>query len=208
MPDLSEAISTVVQSSIRRMHTMMPGVIELYDSTKQRARVKIAIRTQMANGTILPYPPLLDVPVQFPRWGNYSITMPVTPGDECAVFFSERALDTFKQFGEANILPPTSARVFDLSDGFAVMGLSSDVNALPTPTAGAIEIKCAAGLTVRLYANGKLSITNAGFELITLFDSLLQQLSTETVTVAGTPTPLNGAAVYSLLKTQLGTFKV
>jgi hypothetical protein len=208
MPDLTEAISTALQSSIRRMHTMLPGVIDLYNPATQRARIRIAMSTELSNGLILPYPILLDVPVQFPRWGNYSITMPVTVGDECAVFFSERAMDTFLQFGPANQLPPTSARVFDLSDGFAVMGLTSSVNTLSTPTAGAMEIKCAAGLTVRLFANGKVSITNAGFELIALFDALLQQLSTETVTVAGTPTPLNGAAVYSLLKTQLGTFKV
>jgi hypothetical protein len=203
---LVEALKMSFSEGLKGVHTLLPGEIVSYDNATQRARVRIGCSIELIDNTLLPYPVLIDVPVQFPRWGGYTITMPVSPGDECAVVFGERDMSRFLSSG-ATDFPPVTARKFDLSDGFAIMGLSSSASVVSDAPTDAIEIRADTGLRARFSSLGTVAFENAGEELISLLSEILQQLSTETVTVAGVPTPLNGAALYTALKLRLDTFK-
>jgi len=210
--DFSVMMQTGIDSAFKHVHTMLPAVIDSFDSSSQRAVVKVAYSMELTDGTRLAYPPLLDVPVQFPRWGSFSITMPVSVGDECAVCFSERALDRFKEEG-ASEYPPLSARRFDLSDGFAVMGLFSSGNEVSDFQTDAIELKATdSGAVIRITDAGKVSIENSSEELIALLVEVLGVLESDGVTIASGSSagtyPLDGAASYTALKTRLETFKI
>ena len=56
-------------------------------------------------------------------------------------------------------------------------------------------------------SGGTFKLENSTAELVDLLSQLLQYLSTETVIVAGTPTPFTGAANYTALKLLLDTLK-
>ena len=69
------------------------------------------------------YPLLVNVPVAFPQAGAYSITFPVSKGDECIVLFSDLSIDNWWKYG--NVQNPVEQRRHDLSDGMAIMGVKN-----------------------------------------------------------------------------------
>jgi hypothetical protein len=210
-PTLDVVLNRAMLDHLKTIHTMIPGVIDSFDSSTQRAKVALSTAMEMDDGTILEHPPLINVPVQFYRWGGFVLTMPVKKGDECAVVFSERSMDRFLKFGEVGKVP-TERRFFDLSDGFAVPGLSSDSNAIPSLSTDSMELRHLDGdIVIKLKDDG-VSITNSQGELVDLISQLLQQLSVETVIIpsgssAGTYN-LTGAALYTNLKTLVDSFKL
>ena len=56
----------------------------------------------------------------FPGGGGWSITFPVSKGDEALVVFASRCIDDWWQSGGVGIQP--DLRMHDLSDGFAIIG--------------------------------------------------------------------------------------
>lgn len=225
---MTQFFSNCFKEMLKGVHTMLPATIESFDKDTQRAKVAIAYTMRRVDGTNLKYPALLEVPVQFPRWGGMAITFPVKPGDECAVLFSERAMDRFKELG-AGDQPPHEARFFDLADGFALMGLFSKPNKLDGVSEDSLEIRTEVGdkkitlaesgqitledgtTTLTLKADGKVSLNNGTGEAISLISDILNALTTDGVTItsgssAGT-WPLNNRATYIAIKALWDSFK-
>ena len=73
--------------------------------------------------TFIALPELLDVPVVLPRAGDYVITLPIRPGDECLVVFADQCIDAWWQSG--GVQNQMDRRRHDLSDGFAILGVWS-----------------------------------------------------------------------------------
>ncbi len=104
--------------------TALPCLIHSYNpkALTVEAQPSISGKTQGPSGAWSPtrLPMLVDVPVVFPCGGGHTLTFPIAPGDECLVVFSSRAIDGWWQQG--HIQAPTSSRMHDLSDGFALVG--------------------------------------------------------------------------------------
>jgi hypothetical protein len=199
---------------MKGIHTMLPGVIESFDSATQLAKINLATAQERTNGDKLSFPPLINVPVQFFRWGGFSITAPVNAGDECAVFFSERSMDRFlKEGGQDKV--PFDARFFDLSDAYAVTGLTSSSNAVQNFDTSNLVIKADSGNTVfTLTPDGKFSIANSTGEFVTEVDKLLGVLAAETVVITGGssvgtyPITGNTSGAYTAIKNVIASFKI
>jgi len=91
--DENEVLEQRLEKLSNRIRVACPGIVQSFDSTKQTATVKLAIR-EMVSLEGKPYenieiPILQDVPIYMPRAGNFVLTMPVTVGDECLVVFGE-----------------------------------------------------------------------------------------------------------------------
>ncbi len=216
------------QELMKDIHTMLPGVVDSFDPATQQVRVKIAMQQLMQDDQLLPYPTLVSVPLMVYRAGGYSVTLPVKKGDTVAVFFSERSLTLFIQYGKTESAPNES-RFFDLADGYAIPGIFPKTNALSGYNSDVLEIRSDDGsVKIKIDAdnseiffdngtatfslkNGKLTIDNGTAEVVDLVSQILQQLSTETVIIpsgssAGTYN-LTGQAVYSAIKALWDTFK-
>ena len=216
---LENALRVIFRDLLKSVHTMLPGIIESFDATTQRAKVALATSQMCRDGQILNHPPLINVPVQFPRWGSFTISFPVNPGNQCAVFFSERSLDKYLRFGKVSDVPDDT-RFFDLSDAFAVPGLSSDEKIVPDYDSNNLVLKHDSGtcemkflpvgdvqlksgdLQTNFCSEGKISINNPAGELISIIDGLFQLIEEEEV-VGWNPTP---KAAYIALKNKLETF--
>lgn len=212
-PTLASVMNTFVRDYLKSHHTMLPAVIDSFNSSTQRAKVKIAYSQELFSGEKLDYPVLVDVPVFMMRWGGFTISMPVKKGNECGVLFSERSLSRFKKFGSTNDVP-TDVRFFDLSDGWAVCGLNSDKNKIPSYDSDNLVIKSDNGNTAFTLTNdGKFSIENSSGEFVEEVSNLLGVLEAETVTVtqgssSGTyPIDGNLSGAYSTIKTVIDSFK-
>lgn len=143
---LAENIKQGVNNRLKELHTSMPGIVQSFDAEKQTASIQPAIRrvfiTREGTDEILApsdLPILINVPVQFPRGGGFSLTFPVKKGDECLIVFAERAIDTWHKFGGVN--DPNARRFHSLSDATAFVGLSSLPNKVPDYDAANTQLK-------------------------------------------------------------------
>lgn len=107
------------RSVLECLHVAVPGYVKTYNAVTRTATIQPTIREWGERNS----PPLLlDVPVFFP--GNF--TFDVNAGDECLVVFADRCIDAWFQNG--GISPAMTARMHDMSDGFAFVGFSSRKN--------------------------------------------------------------------------------
>jgi len=143
---LADNIKQGVDNRIKDLHSSMPGIVQSFDAEKQTASVQPAIRrvfiTREGTDEILSpsdLPVLINVPVQFPRGGGFSLTFPVKKGDECLIVFAERAIDNWHKFG--GVRDPNARRFHSLSDATAFVGLSSLPNKVPNYDATNTQLK-------------------------------------------------------------------
>lgn len=133
------AVDATVDAKLKELHTALPGIIVAFDAAKQTASVQSTISRVAHDDSATPLPLCVDVPVHFPGGSGYVLTFPVTPGDECLLVFSERAIDGWFESGE--VTPPTDYRLHDLSDGFALVGFRSQPKKITNFSTTAVELR-------------------------------------------------------------------
>lgn len=154
-----DAASVPVDERLKETHTCLPGIVKSFDAATQSATVQPAIQRIFIPDGPVNLPVCLDVPVQFPRGGGFVLTFPVTAGDECLLVFSERAIDFW--FDRGGVQLPAEYRMHDLSDAFAIMGVSSKPKAISAFATGAAELRSLDGNTVIHIENGEVTIKAA-----------------------------------------------
>lgn len=205
-PELGEVIRTVMDSVLMDLCVCLPGKIVKYNSATQYADVQVQLLQEFQDGSTETYPIIPNVPVKHPRamGGNAFVHMPLTPGDDVVIVFSQRSLDNWKTQG--GIVNPDDSRKHHLTDAYALIGGSAIPNAFKPKTKDAIEITNGSA-SIEVHPDGKFKITNGTNELIDLFDQLLKQLAVDTTNTIFGPMKLNGFTVYQELATKVETLK-
>lgn len=122
-PSIGALVDSAIENRLKSLRTATPGFITAFDKATQTASVQPAIKITLPDGTQKDLPLCLDVPVKFPRGGDFVMTFPVKAGDECLIVFSDRCIDGW--FSGGSTAAPADYRMHDLSDGFAFVGFSS-----------------------------------------------------------------------------------
>jgi hypothetical protein len=122
MQDLTDFMREFLDYYFTQVHTSMPGVVVEYDAGKRRATVQPSLKRRAGNKEYIDFPLLIDVPVIYPGTKKWTIHFPLEKGDEVAVFFSERALEAWKDAGQDGIEDPDPRR-YDLCDAYCIPGL-------------------------------------------------------------------------------------
>ena len=122
MQDLTDLMREFVEYYFTQIHTSFPGVVTEYDPKTRRATVQPSLKRRAGNKEYIPFPLLIDVPVQFPGTKKWTIHFPLEKGDEVSVYFSERSIEAWKAAGQDNI-EDADPRRFDLCDAYCVPGL-------------------------------------------------------------------------------------
>lgn len=152
---LGTVIQAGVDNRLKDLHTAQPGIIQSFDPVTQTASIQPAVKrifkTDAGDGeaellTPTALPVLINVPVNFPRGGGYSLTLPVKPGDECLLIFAERSFDRWHRSGKVE--EPAARRFHHLSDATAFVGLSSLPKKIPDFNPDQMELKKDDGSTV------------------------------------------------------------
>lgn len=140
-PELADIIRQAIEDRLAEVHVMLPGRIDSYDASLQKADVEPLIRRlqKTVDGEIKEDLPVIPgVPVVFPRAGGFKITMPVQEGDRCMLVFCERSIETYQtgtgRRGDNSALirqsDPDTFEMHNLSDPVAIMGWYNDAEAL------------------------------------------------------------------------------
>ena len=191
--NLGEAVLAAIQGDRAGLWTALPGIVRGYDAVKQTASVEVTIKMQIQqpDGSWVweAIKPLVDCPVLFPSGGGFTLTFPVTPGDECLVVFSSRCIDAWWQSGGVQV--QADLRMHDLSDGFVLLGPRSQPRVLsPAPSSTGVELRNDARTSyVRLDGAGNVLVTAAGNLVATVGGSA--QVTAPTIALTGNVT-ING----------------
>jgi len=154
---LASVMDQAITNRLKEVHTCLPGIIRSYDHTSFTASVEIVAKRvfvdrsqEVERETPVKMPILVEVPVMFPHGGNFHMLFPVSRGDACVVYFSER--DFSRWYGTSKISAPDSKRTHSLSDSICFVGI------YPKQTAGTFTSTSATDLQIRSFDN-KISIT-------------------------------------------------
>lgn len=167
--DDAAAVRAEVEATTLDLHTALPGIVKSFDKDRQTAVVQPAVQKFFRGTGFVEVKQLVDVPVQFPRGGGFALTFPVAAGDECLLVFSERAIDHWFETGRTS--PPSDTRTHSLSDGFAILGVSSLTKVIQNFNASAVELRSLNGAakvqiggggTISVETSGNVSITSGG----------------------------------------------
>lgn len=133
------AFKAQMDGRLKELHTCLPGIIDSFDPVKQTASVQPAIKRVFTEQGGVNLPLCVDVPVSFPGGGDFFLTFPVQPGDECILFFSERCIDFW--YANGGVQLPAEYRLHDLSDAFALVGVNSQPNRLTQVQTDGAELR-------------------------------------------------------------------
>jgi hypothetical protein len=105
--------------------TAIPGVVVSYDAASQTAAIQPAIKNAQldpdGDPIVEQLPQIPNVPVLFPRAGDFSLTFPVLAGDTVLLVFQSRSADRWRNDGQSDRQPSTY-RMHDMSDAVAFVG--------------------------------------------------------------------------------------
>ena len=121
---LAQNIKLGIDNRLKELHTALPGIIQSFDPELQTVSVQPAIKRIFKSISedsqeliAMELPILINVPILYPRGGGFSLTFPISVGDECLLLFSERSIDRWHIFGGTN--EPGAKRFHSLSDGIS-----------------------------------------------------------------------------------------
>lgn len=147
---LQTALLASLQGWQSDIWTTLPVRIESFDPVKKTCSAQPLIKAQFTDErtgsqTWVTLPLLVDCPVHFPSGGGYTLTFPLTQGDEALAVFASRCIDDWWQSGGIGIQP--TLRMHDLSDGFIFAGISSVPNVHPDISIESVQLRNQSGDT-------------------------------------------------------------
>ncbi len=165
----SEVIRTALDQFARKMRVACPAIIQSFDAATQTVAVQIALLEEWSiNGvrSSVKIPIIEDVPIVIPRAGDYSITFPVSAGDECLLVFGDMCIDSWWQNGGDNNVQMDRRR-HDLSDPFAILGCWSQKRLIPNYSTDSVQVRNEAGTdyieikdnVINIITTNKINIT-------------------------------------------------
>lgn len=158
---LDELIQLAIEAHMAEVHVAMPAVVRSYDRAKGTVSVSLPVSAMVPDGSgnyvSDPYPPLVDVPIEWPRCGKFSITFPLEAGDTGMVVCCERNIGVWRTTGAVGDCGDVGMHTLD--GAVFRPGLSPDGK--PPSTASATDMVL--GSTTD--AKGRVVCKPAGLEL-------------------------------------------
>lgn len=201
-PTLEELINMGIDTRLLDIYTMMPGIVQSYDASKQMCSVQPCPKTEFNDGTIIPLPVINNVPVAHLRAGKSIIHVPLKAGDSVELHFSNRSIDNWKSQG--GIYDPADPRTHALSDCIAYPGGYAISQALTIPNPKMLTIMNDKAY-IEVQPNGTFKVMNSAqdVELFDLLTRLIEAIITaRTETLLG-PQPLVNEVIGEEFETLL-----
>jgi hypothetical protein len=168
--DFSAALLTAIEGRLSEVWTAMPVVLvdqdgyPAFNPIKRTCTAQPTIKAQVEDETgaldWVKLPLLVDVLVQFPGGGGYSLTFPLKAGDEGIVVFASRCLDAWWERGGIQV--QAELRMHDLSDSFFIPTVRSLPNVEAAISTLDVELRAVdpSGPAIALKSDGSVSIAS------------------------------------------------
>ncbi len=153
--NLSDVLKFTFEQMLKGIYTAMPGIIESYDLTTKRARVRPAIQIQRTDGSFIDRPVIANCPVLQPSGGGFVVNFPIKSGDAVMCLFSQRGLSKFKQVYQ-NTQPDEA--LLDQKDAVIIPGFGA-LNISPATSAG-VSMQTESGNNHVYVEDGHIRVTS------------------------------------------------
>lgn len=162
---ISDLIPTEEQTQAKRERSMMfklkvsfPAKVTTVNANgtvniQPVIREKLISASNKINYVNLPIIP--NVPICWPSGGGYSITFPISVGDECLAVISDQSFDNWWLYG--GVQNPIEYRRHDLTDAIAIFGPKSIPKTLPEPQG--LTLRSPKGKAIEILKDGSINIT-------------------------------------------------
>lgn len=141
--------------------TMLPAVIEAYDSSKRKATVKPVVNRKYKDNESSEYPSIPNVPVIMPSGGGALLKFPIKQGDFVLLVTSKVEIANFLKQGKQ--VDALDSIKFNISSSVAIVGLFP-FNSSPTPTHADDSVEMIyGGSRVTIKANGDIELGKESF---------------------------------------------
>lgn len=142
-PDLTTVLDGQKRVTQKSINCHQIGTIQSFDKGTQLANIKISMKQVVSvaedgTETYQDYPLLMECPVIVLFGGVDVLTLPVEVGDNCLVFFNDREIDNWLNNGDGTY--PVTARLHDISDAFAIVGIRPLTNSITNYLANGIRL--------------------------------------------------------------------
>lgn len=100
----------ILRQALVDLRVCIPAIVQSFDAATQTVSVQIAISELIrfpSGGKYVAVPPINKVPVCLPRAGGFSLTLPLTAGDEGFLVFCDTCIDLWWQNGGQQPAPAT-----------------------------------------------------------------------------------------------------
>lgn len=168
----------------RALRVAVPCVVVSFDEDAQTVTVQPTTTEQtLLAGILTPValPQLTDVPIQMQRAGGFTLTMPITAGDECYVVFADTCIDAWLQSGGTQNNQILERR-HSLADGIAMFGPWSQKRVLAEYSTTSAQLRSDDGTVVIDVAANAVTVTAP---TVTVNASTSAMVTAPTVNVAG-----------------------
>jgi len=127
--DLLQFVYNAIDEALANIHTVVIARVTAVNEKTINCKPVIA---RKVGDAAIPLPEFLNVPPVFMRGGATYDAHPIAVGDFALLLISERCFDNW--YGGSNDVAPNVHRMFDYSDGFALVGVSPFGSAITIPT--------------------------------------------------------------------------
>lgn len=209
-PELKDVLDDEKRALFLTLNCVKIGSVQKVDGTRKTLEVQVSFKRQTGSGQIKSFPLLVDVPFVTIQGGGTAVQVPVSVGDDCLVFFSDRNIDSwFKAGGQAL---PFDGRAHDASDAIALVGVNALTSALianPTDEGRIISgttkvgvmkdgsrafiVQGAAEVSVE---DNLVRIKSAATDLLTVLEGLIDVIKAVSTVPGGGP--LNAGSIAAL----------
>ncbi len=150
-----------------KMYCAMPAIVDSVDYTNQTLTAKPVTIMKFTNNqgvvTDFQLPLIVDVPFQCYRGGGFAITVPVKKDDEVLIIFTDVDFSAWWQNGGFQYAEHSFMHYY--SNAIAIVGLSSEVRALPNYNSSAVEVRDLAGTEKISLTTGNITLKSATITL-------------------------------------------
>lgn len=217
-PSLTDVLSYHRKGIFLDFNCHHVGMIESFNGTNQTAKVTINYKKTyfkpnamgVVKAELRDYPIIVDAPVIFLGGGGFSLTFPVSVGDECLVLFNDRDIDAWFA-GSSSSANPTG-RLHSFADAFVLVGIRSLPKLILSPDGDGAALRNRFGTSKVLVLDDGVTITSGLFGTTAVFDStgklsisnlvgeFVAALNTilKTATAAGFPLVIDPVALATL----------
>lgn len=161
-PSMSDWARAIIDQRLAEVHVSLPGRIEKYDSTTQKANVQPLLKRPLVDedGVELDpetLPVIPDVSVAFPRGGGAFISWPLKQGNIVGLVFSERSLDQWLA-GNGGVTDPGDFRTHSLSDPYVTPGPCPFSLAIADADPDDLVMAFDGGVAIHIKSNGEIHL--------------------------------------------------
>jgi hypothetical protein len=120
------SINNAFQKMMQAMNGMLPAQVTSYDREKNRVEVQLSINLLTTDGSQIPRPHLVNIPVLTLGGGLFSMSFPLKSGDLGWVLANDRDISSFLQsYSQGS---PNTTRMNNFADGMFIPDLMKSYN--------------------------------------------------------------------------------